>query len=145
MQPLSILEALWESVSMDFMVSLPPSWWWWINLARWHTSFPPRKMPWPKRREACSSRTCSSIMASQRTLCRIETQSSQVLASFVEVHGVTTQNEHLIPTPNKWTNQQSELSYPLILTELCGNRSRRLGPPFGVGRILLQQFGTFGN
>ncbi len=44
-----------------------PSWWWWIDLARWHISFPPRIMPRPKRREGCSSPTCSSIMASQRT------------------------------------------------------------------------------
>jgi len=56
------------------------SWWWLIDLARWHTSFPPRKVPWPKRREGCSSHTCSSIMASPRTSCQIETQSSQ--ASF---------------------------------------------------------------
>ncbi len=45
------------------------SWWWWIDLARWHTSFPPRKLPQPKRWESCSSHTCSNIMASQRTLC----------------------------------------------------------------------------
>ncbi len=61
------------------------SWWWWIDLVRWQTSFPPRKMPWPKRPEGCSSHTCSNIMASQRTLCRIETQSSQ--ASFGEPCG----------------------------------------------------------
>ncbi len=63
------------------------SWWWLIDLARWHTSFSPRKMPRPKRREGCSSCTCSSIMASLRTLCRIETQSSQ--ASFGEPCGST--------------------------------------------------------
>jgi hypothetical protein len=37
-------------------------------------------VPRPNKWEGCSSRTCSSIMASQRTLCRIETQSSR--ASF---------------------------------------------------------------
>ncbi len=103
------------------------SWWWWIDLAKWHTSFPPRKMPRPKRREGCSSCTCSSIMASQRTLCWIETQSSQAsLVSFVEAHGVGAQDEHLIPTTNGWTNRKNELGYPIIPKELCGNRSTRL-------------------
>jgi hypothetical protein len=55
LQPLPILEGPWESVSMDFMVSFPhqgdlmPSWWWWIDLARWHISFPQRMKPQPKR------------------------------------------------------------------------------------------------
>ncbi len=61
------------------------SWWWCIDLARWHTSFPPRKMPWPKKQEGCSSHMCSNIMASQRTLCWIETQSSW--ASFGKPRG----------------------------------------------------------
>ncbi len=65
------------------------SWWWWIGLARWHISFPPRIVPRPKRREGCSSLTCSSIMASQRTLCRTETPSSQ--ASFGEPCGSVSQ------------------------------------------------------
>jgi hypothetical protein len=42
-------------------------------------------VPRPKRWEGCSSHTCSSIMASQRTLCRTETQSSQ--AGFGEPCG----------------------------------------------------------
>jgi len=37
----------------------------------------------------------------------------------VEVHGVGTQNEHLILTPNKWTNRDNELGYPTIPKELC--------------------------
>ncbi len=63
----------------------------------------------------------------------------------MEAHGVKAQDEHLIPTPNGWTNQEGELSDPTILKELCGSGSTRLGAPFGVGRVLLQQFGTFGN
>jgi hypothetical protein len=43
------------------------SWWWWINSTRWHTSFPPRIVPRAKRQVGCSSHTCSSIMASQKT------------------------------------------------------------------------------
>jgi hypothetical protein len=39
-------------------------------------------LPRPKKWEWCSSHTCLNIMASPRTLCRIETQSSQ--ASFGE-------------------------------------------------------------
>ncbi len=46
---------------------LMPSWWWWINLARWHISFPQRMRPRPKRRKGCSSHTCSNIMVFQRT------------------------------------------------------------------------------
>ncbi len=57
----------------------------------------------------------------------------QVLVNFVEVHGVKAQDEHLIPTPNRWTNQKSELGYPTILKELCGGRLTRLGKPFIVG------------
>jgi hypothetical protein len=61
----------------------------------------------------------------------------QVLASLVEAHGVRVQNEHLILTPNRWTNWKSELGYPTILKELCGGEPTRLGGPFGVGRVLL--------
>jgi len=63
----------------------------------------------------------------------------------VEAHGVGVQDEHFIPTPKGWTNQESELGYPTIPKELCGGGSIRLGGPFGVGQILLQQFGAFGN
>ncbi len=57
----------------------------------------------------------------------------QVLANLVEVHGVEAQDEHLILTLNIWTNRESEVGYPTILKELCGDRSIRLGGPFGVG------------
>ncbi len=63
----------------------------------------------------------------------------------MEAHAVEAQDEHLIPTPNGWTNQEGELGDPTIPKELCGSGSTRLGGPFGVGRVLLQQFGTFGN
>jgi hypothetical protein len=32
---------------------------------------------------------------------------------------------------------KNELGYPTIFKELCGDRSTKLGGPFGVGRILL--------
>jgi len=54
-------------------------------------------------------------------------------------------SELKMSTPNGWTNQESELNYRTIPKELCGDESTRLGGPFGVGRILLQQFGTFNN
>jgi hypothetical protein len=63
----------------------------------------------------------------------------------VEEHGVGVQDEHFILTLNKWTNQENELGYPTILKELCGGGSTRLGGPFGIGRILLQQFEAFSN
>jgi len=69
----------------------------------------------------------------------------QILGSLVEVHGVEAQDEHLFPTPNKWTNRKSELGYPIIFKELCCGKSTKLDGPFGVGRILLQQFGAFDN
>jgi hypothetical protein len=53
--------------------------------------------------------------------------------SLVEAHGVETQDEHLIPIPNRWTNQESEFGYPTILEELCGSGLTKLGGPFGVG------------
>jgi len=86
------------------------SWWWWINLIRWHTLFSPRKVPWPKRREGCSSCTCSNIMASQRTLCWIKTQSSR--ASFGEPCGsawhwssrwAPLSNPKQMDKPREWT------------------------------------------
>jgi len=63
----------------------------------------------------------------------------------VEVHGVEAQDEHLFPTPNRWTNRKGELGDPIIPKELCGVGSTRLDGPFGIGRVLLQQFGAFGN
>jgi hypothetical protein len=33
----------------------------------------------------------------------------------MEAHGVEAQDEHLFPTPNRWTNQEGELGYPTIL------------------------------
>jgi len=65
--------------------------------------------------------------------------------SLVEAHGVGAQDEHRIPTPNGWINQKGELGYPIIPKELCGNISTRLGGPFGVDRVLLQQFEAFNN
>jgi hypothetical protein len=73
LQPLPILERPWESVSMDFMVKLPPLRGFdaimvgWIDLAKWHISFLPRMRPWLKKRVGYSSRMFSSIMASQKT------------------------------------------------------------------------------
>jgi hypothetical protein len=83
LRPLPIPEGSWESVSMDFMVSLPPSRGFdaimvMVDQSSKMTHFiPPRKVPWPKRWECCFLRMCLSIMASPRRLCQIETQSSQ--------------------------------------------------------------------
>jgi len=63
----------------------------------------------------------------------------------VEAHGVGAQDEHFISTPNRWTNRESELDHPIIPKKLCGGGSTRLGGPFGVGGVLLQQFRAFGN
>jgi len=63
----------------------------------------------------------------------------------VEVHGDEAQDEHFFPTLNGWTNREGELGDPIIPKELCGGGSTKLGGPFGVGRVLLQQFGAFGN
>jgi len=50
----------------------------------------------------------------------------------VEVCEVEVQDEHLIPTPNRWANQKGELGCPTIFKELCGGKSTRLNGPFGV-------------
>jgi len=60
------------------------SWWWWIDLARWHTSCPLKKVPQPKKHDDYSSHMCLSIMVSPRTLCQIKIPSSQI--SFVASH-----------------------------------------------------------
>jgi len=65
--------------------------------------------------------------------------------NLVESHGVRAQDEHLIPTPNRWPNRKGELGCPTILKELCGSKSTRLNGPFGVGWILLQQFEKLSN
>ncbi len=125
---------------------LMPSWWWWIDLTRWHISFPPRIVPWPKKREGCSSHMCLSIMTSQGHSFESRPKiHEQVLVNPMEAHAVGAQDEHILSTPNKWTNREGELGHPTIPKELCGSGSTILGGPFGVGRILLQQFGAFGN
>jgi hypothetical protein len=63
----------------------------------------------------------------------------------MEMHGVEAQDEHLFSSPNRWTNQKGELDDPTILKELCGDISTRLGGPFGVSRVLSQQFETLYN
>jgi hypothetical protein len=63
----------------------------------------------------------------------------------METHGVEAQDEHFFSSPNQWTNQEGELGYPIIPKELCSDKSTRLGGPFGVSRVLLQQFGTLHN
>jgi hypothetical protein len=40
-------------------------------------------------------------------------------------------------------NRKGELGDPTILKELCGGESTRLGGPFEVSLVLLQQLGTF--
>jgi hypothetical protein len=85
-------------------------------------------------------------MASQGHCFRLKPKvHKQLLVSLVKVHGVEVQDEHLIPTPNRWTNQKSELGYLTILKELCGNGSIRLGGLFGVDQVLLQQFKALDN
>ncbi len=56
----------------------------------------------------------------------------------MEVNGVETQDEHFIPSLNRWTNREGELGDPTIPKELCGNESTRLGGPLRVSRVLLQ-------
>jgi hypothetical protein len=58
---------------------------------------------------------------------------------------VETQDEHFILPPNQWTNREGQLGDPTILEELCGGGSTRLGRPFGVNQVLLQQLGTLRN
>ncbi len=64
---------------------------------------------------------------------------------LVEANGIGTQDEHFILPPNRWTNREGELGDPVILEDLCGGGSTRLGGPFGVSRVLLQQLGTLRN
>ncbi len=45
----------------------------------------------------------------------------------------------------KQMDRKNEIGYPTIPKEWCGNGPTRLGEPFGVGWVLLQQFGAFGN
>jgi len=56
----------------------------------------------------------------------------QVLASPMEANGVGAQDEHLFSPLNRWSNQKGELGDPIILNELCGDGSIRLGGPLGV-------------
>jgi len=63
----------------------------------------------------------------------------------MKAHGVRAQDEHILLTPNEWTNQEGELGHPTIPKELCDDGLTRLDGPFGVGRVLLQQFKTFNN
>jgi hypothetical protein len=60
----------------------------------------------------------------------------------MEAHGVGAQDEHFFPSPNRWTNRKGELGDLTILKELCGGMSTRLGGPFGVNQVFLQQLRT---
>jgi len=60
--------------------------------------------------------------------------------SPVEANGVKAQDEHFLPPPNQWINQEGELGDPTIPKELCGDGSTKLGGPLGVNQVLLQQF-----
>ncbi len=53
----------------------------------------------------------------------------------MEAHGVGAQDEHFIPTPNRWTNQKSELGYSTIPKDLCGDESTRLGDHFELAEL----------
>ncbi len=64
---------------------------------------------------------------------------------IVEANGVGTQDEYFVPSPNRWANRKGQLGDPTIPKELCSGESTRLGGPFGVSRILLQQLGTLHN
>jgi hypothetical protein len=87
------------------------SWWWWIDLARWHTSFPPRKMPQPKKREGCSSCACLNNITFPRTLCRLKISSSQ--ASFGKPCGSTWgRSSKWAPHSNpKWMDKSKEWTW----------------------------------
>jgi len=63
----------------------------------------------------------------------------------MKAHGVRVQDEHFFPSPNRWTNREGEFGDSTILKELCDDGSTRLGGPFGVSRVLLQQFETLRN
>jgi hypothetical protein len=63
----------------------------------------------------------------------------------METHGVRAQDQHFFSSVNRWTNQEGEFGDPTILKELCGGGSTRLGGPFGVSQVLLQQLGTLHN
>jgi hypothetical protein len=63
----------------------------------------------------------------------------------MEAHGVRVQDEHFFSSLNRWTNREGELGDPTIFKELCGGGSTKLGGPFGVSRVLLQQLETFHN
>jgi hypothetical protein len=59
----------------------------------------------------------------------------QVLVTFMEVHGVGAQNEHFLPSPNRWTNREDELGDPTIFKELRDGGSTRLGGPFELAEF----------
>jgi hypothetical protein len=61
----------------------------------------------------------------------------------MEANGVGVQNEHFLSPPNRWTNREGQFGDHTILKELCGGGSMRLGGPFGVSQVLLQQLRTF--
>ncbi len=63
----------------------------------------------------------------------------------MEAYGVGTQDEHFVPPLNRWINRKGQLGDLIILKELCGDGPTRLGGPFGVSQVLLQQLGTFRN
>jgi hypothetical protein len=153
LQPLPIPEGPWESVSMDFMVSLPPSRGFdaiMVVVDRFN------KMAHfiPIKDEAMAQEIGRLFFTHvfkhhglPKDIVLVSTPKvhKQVLTSLVEAYGVGTQDEHFVPPPNRWTNREGEFADPTILKELCGGKPTRLGGPFGISRVLLQQLGTFRN
>ncbi len=112
MQPLLVLKGLLESVSMDFMVGLPPSRGFdaimvVVDQFNKITHFIPiKETTTAQETEGYSSHT--HVQASwppQGHYVKSRPKAhKQVLVSLVEAYGVRIQDEHFIPSLNRWTN-----------------------------------------
>jgi hypothetical protein len=153
LRPLPIPEGLWESVSMDFMVSFPPSKGFdaiMVVVDRFN------KMAHfiPTKDEAMAQETGRlffSHIFNHHGLPKdiVSDRNPKFTSKFWRAlwkrMGLELKMSTLFRPPNRWANRKGQLGDPTIPKELCGGGSTRLGGPFGVSRVLLQQLGTLRN
>ncbi len=153
LQPLPMPERPWESVSMDFMVSLPPSRGLdaiMVVVDRF------RKMAHfiPTKDEAMAQETCKLFFTH---ICKhhglpkdiVSNRDPKFTSKFWRALWKRMGLEFKMSTSfHPQTNGQTErvnLVIQQFPKELCGGESTRLGGPLGVSQILLQQVETFCN
>jgi hypothetical protein len=115
--PLPTLERPWESISMDYMLGLPPPsmamivyFWWLIGFRRWPFSQPARRESQWKILPSSSSNGCESILGYHRPSPQIGITGSSTHFGRVSGHCWTPSSLNtLLSTPKLMARQRSSI------------------------------------